>query len=282
MATRKKGLGRGLDALLSPNMTQDMREEIPLHLIDPNPDQPRKDFDAQKLQELADSIREHGILQPLLVVPQGDRYLLVAGERRWRAARLAGLNQAPVLVRDYDARQIAEIALVENLQRDDLNALDEALGVRALIETFHITQEQVAQRLGISRPAVTNALRLLALPAPVQEGLRKGSLSAGHARALAGLDDAQLVLSLAKKAENGGMSVRQLEAAVRRHKQPQAEKLPAGRTDFGDLEENLMHALGTRVHVQGTAKKGKIIVEYFNRDDLERIYELAQRMARES
>ncbi|MDD3243320.1 MAG: ParB/RepB/Spo0J family partition protein [Eubacteriales bacterium] len=290
MASKKHGLGRGLDALLAPveetapAQVNEGQREVPLNLIDPNPDQPRKEFDAAKLNELANSIREHGVLQPLLVVPRGERYLLVAGERRWRAARLAGLTQVPVLLRDYSAQQIAEIALVENLQRDDLNALDEAIGIRALLETFHLTQEQVSQRLGMSRPAVTNSLRLLALPAAVQDSLRRGLLSPGHARALAGLaDDIPAMVSLALQAEEGKLTVRQLEEQVRKAKQPKPEpgaKAPG--QDFGELEENLMQALGTRVHVQGTLRKGKIVVEYFNRDDLERIFELAARLAQEN
>lgn len=288
MAVKKHGLGRGLDALLAPvNLEEEStpaQQQVPLNLIDPNPNQPRKAFDTYKLQELADSIREHGILQPLLVVPRDDRYLLVAGERRWRAARLAGLTEAPVLLRDYTPQQIAEIALVENLQRDDLNALDEALGIRSLLETFHLTQEQVSQRLGMSRPAVTNALRLLQLPETVQDSLRRGLLSAGHARALAGLnDDIPAMMQLALRAEEGKLTVRQTEELVRRAKQRTASPKKArdlgAYEDFAELEERLMQAFGTRVHVQGSLQKGKIVVEYFNRDDLERIYDLAASLA---
>ncbi|MDD4797086.1 MAG: ParB/RepB/Spo0J family partition protein [Eubacteriales bacterium] len=283
MAVKKHGLGRGLDALLAPvteEPTAPAQQHISLNLIDPNPNQPRKEFDSYKLQELADSIREHGILQPLLVVPRGDRYLLVAGERRWRAARLAGLTQAPVLLRDYTPQQIAEIALVENLQRDDLNALDEALGIRSLLETFTLTQEQVSQRLGMSRPAVANALRLLQLPDTVQDSLRRGLLTAGHARALAGLnDDIPALMQIALRAEEGKLTVRQTEDLVRKAKQPRAAAKKTGAwgvyEDFAELEERLMQVLGTRVHVQGSLQKGKIVIEYFNRDDLERIYDLA-------
>lgn len=288
MAVKKHGLGRGLDALLAPvdleEVSTPAQQQVPLNLIDPNPNQPRKAFDTYKLQELADSIREHGILQPLLVVPRDDRYLLVAGERRWRAARLAGLTEAPVLLRDYTPQQIAEIALVENLQRDDLNVLDEALGIRSLLETFHLTQEQVSQRLGMSRPAVTNALRLLQLPETVQDSLRRGLLSAGHARALAGLNgDIPAMMQLALRAEEGKLTVRQTEELVRRAKQRTASPKKArdlgAYEDFAELEERLMQAFGTRVHVQGSLQKGKIVVEYFNRDDLERIYDLAASLA---
>jgi len=293
MATKKRGLGRGLDALLAPveeptaaEAAARAQQSIALNLIDPNPEQPRKAFDAAKLEELASSIREHGVLQPLLVVQRGGRYLLVAGERRWRAARLAGLTQVPVLVRDYTAQQIALMALVENLQRDDLNALDEAMGIRSLLETFHLTQEQVSQRLGMSRPAVTNALRLLTLPGAVQDSLRRGLISPGHARALAGLNgDTAAQTALALQVEDGKLTVRQLEELVRKAKQPKTPPAPkpAGLTqDFTELEECLMQVLGTRVHVQGTLKKGKIVVDYYNRDDLERIYELAVRLAQES
>ena len=282
-ATKKYGLGRGLDALLADPEKPEAASELDILAIDPNPNQPRRQFDEEKLNELRDSIMAHGVLQPLLVVRRDDRYLLVAGERRWRAARLAGLKRVPALVRDYTDQQIAEIALVENLQRDDLNALDEAEGIRSLLQTFELTQEQVAERLSMSRPAVTNALRLLGLPTQVQNFLRASQLSAGHARALAGLEDEALMGRLALQAVQNGLSVREMEELVRRAKlTPEQKKIVTHEKapiEFREFEEKLMHAFGTKVKVKGDLKRGSIVVSYYNREDLERLYALADRLA---
>jgi ParB family chromosome partitioning protein len=285
MATKTKhGLGRGLDALLAPAEPQeDSPREISIHLIDPNPDQPRKQIDEDKLAELAQSIQTHGVLQPILVVERQGRYAIVAGERRWRAARLAGLSSVPVLVRRYTPQQISEIALVENLQRADLNPLDEARGIQSLIETFHLTQEQVGERLSMSRPAVTNSLRLLSLPPAIQESMRRGAISAGHGRTLLGLSDQPTkMLELAQQTEAQNLSVRELEALVSRAHQDAGEspknRREADPDEFGDLEERLMQALGTQVKVYGSLKKGKIVIQYYDKSDLERIYDLAVRL----
>ena len=287
MSTKQKhGLGRGLDALLADPEQPENTSEIDILSIDPNPEQPRKQFDEEKLAELAASIREHGVLQPLLVVKRDARYLLVAGERRWRASRMVGLKRVPAIVRDYTDQQVAEISLVENLQRDDLNALEEAEGIRSLIETFSLTQEQVADRLTMSRPAVTNALRLLSLPETIQHFVRHGALTAGHARALVALENPQDQFRIASQAADGALSVREVEQLVRRAKmtpeqkevlEPQ-RKLP----EFKELEEKLMQALGTKVHVKGTLKRGTIVVDYYNRQDLERLYDLAERLYNEN
>jgi ParB family transcriptional regulator, chromosome partitioning protein len=285
-AKQKHGLGRGLDALLtSSGEPTENTSEVDINTIDPNPDQPRLHFDEDKLSELSASIKEHGVLQPLLVVRQGERYMLVAGERRWRAARIAGLRNVPVIVRDYSPQQVAEISLVENLQRDDLNPVEEAMGIRSLIETFDLTQEQVAERLSMSRPAVTNSLRLLSLPISIQDWVLAGSLSAGHARAVAALEDENSQLTIARRAIDGGLSVREVEALARKTKLTKdlPSLLPPTRNppEFKAFEEMLMKVLGTRVHVKGSLDKGSILIDYFNRQDLERIYALASKLSRD-
>lgn len=286
---QKHGLGRGLDALLATPGEPENTAEIDINLIDPNPDQPRMHFDEEKLNELCASIKEHGVLQPLLVVRRGERYLLVAGERRWRASRMAGLRQVPVIVRDYSAQQVAEISLVENLQRDDLNALEEAMGIRSLLETFDLTQEQVAERLSMSRPAVTNSLRLLTLPLTIQDLILGGSLSAGHARAIAALENQDVQFTIARRAIDGGLSVREVEDIVRRAKAEPAQKTdtPAAvpskpQTEFREFEELLMKALGTKVKVKGTLDRGSILIEYYSRQDIERMFEFAAHYAKDA
>lgn len=283
---QKHGLGRGLDALLAAPGVTENTSEVDINSIDPNPDQPRLHFNEEKLNELSASIREHGVLQPLLVVRKGDRYLLVAGERRWRASRMAGLKQVPVIIRDYSTQQVAEISLVENLQRDDLNALEEAMGIRSLIETFSLTQEQVAERLSMSRPAVTNSLRLLTLPLSIQDWMMAGQLSAGHGRAIAALEDQQAQITIARRAIDSGLSVREVEDLARRSKMTKEEKATVTPVrhapEFREFEELLMKALGTKVRVRGTLDKGTIQIEYFNRQDLERLFEFAAHHAKEA
>ena len=213
----KKGLGRGLDALLG-DYTQPTPEgvqELDIHLIDTNAGQPRKDFDQEKLQELADSIRQHGVVQPILLRQNGERYVIVAGERRFRAARLAGLEKVPAIVKDLDEAQVMEVALIENLQREDLNPIEEAAAIRFLMQQHDLTQEEVSKRLSKSRPAIANSLRLLTLPEPVQAYLRNGKLQAGHARALAGLQDPEAQAVLADKIVGEGLSVRAAESLAR-------------------------------------------------------------------
>ena len=282
MTPKKKGLGKGLDALFAVEQqaagTDSAPTELPILEIDPNPNQPRKHFDPEKLAELSESILNHGLLQPIVVTPRGARYLLVAGERRWRAARQAGLTQVPAIVLPMDDKQVAEISLVENLQRDDLNALEEAEGIAQLMEQFSLTQEDAAQRLGRSRPALANSLRLLQLSPAVQALVREGSLSAGHARALVGLPEEEQ-LAIARTVIDQGLSVRQLEEMMRKRKKaPAPKEPPKAIPDFSDLEDKLMHALGTRAVIKGTMDRGRIILEYYQRDDLERIYEIATQL----
>ena len=279
----KKGLGKGLEALFqneAGNDGQGMSTHISVFEIDSNPAQPRKHFQMDKLDELAASIREHGVLQPVLVVKKQDRYMLVAGERRLRAARIVGLDKVPAIIRELDEREIAEIALIENLQRDDLNPLEEAEGIQLLMEQFQSTQEEVAKRLGRSRSAVANSLRLLTLPAEVRQLLRENKISAGHARCLAGLGDASRQRELAMRVVKQGLSVREIEQLSREQKQttkPEAKQATAQRyPEFEGLEGMLRAAFGTRAQVLGDMSRGKIVLEYFNREDLERIYEVAE------
>ncbi len=275
----KKGLGRGLDALLG-DYTQPTPEgvqELDIHLIDTNAGQPRKDFDQEKLQELADSIRQHGVVQPILLRQNGERYVIVAGERRFRAARLAGLEKVPAIVKDLDEAQVMEVALIENLQREDLNPIEEAAAIRFLMQQHDLTQEEVSKRLSKSRPAIANSLRLLTLPEPVQAYLRNGKLQAGHARALAGLQDPEAQAMLADKIVGEGLSVRAAESLAREQGQKpprQKKEPPATDPDLAAAEASLREWLGTKVSIQGNSQRGRIVIEYYNAELLQGIYDL--------
>ena len=275
----KKGLGRGLDALLG-DYTQPTPEgvqELDIHLIDTNAGQPRKDFDQEKLQELADSIRQHGVVQPILLRQKGERYVIVAGERRFRAARLAGLEKVPAIVKDLDEAQVMEVALIENLQREDLNPIEEAAAIRFLMQQHDLTQEEVSKRLSKSRPAIANSLRLLTLPEPVQAYLRNGKLQAGHARALAGLQDPEAQAVLADKIVGEGLSVRAAESLAREQGQKpprQKKEPPATDPDLAAAEASLREWLGTKVSIQGSSQRGRIVIEYYNAELLQGIYDL--------
>lgn len=284
MAGMKKGLGRGLDALLEPYAGPDADRdaanrvlEISVRDIDTNRAQPRKSFDEAALRELADSIRVHGVVQPLLVRPNGSRYTIVAGERRFRAARLAGLETVPVLAAEYDEAQMQEVALIENLQREDLNPVEEAAAIRFLMQQHDLTQEEVSERLGKSRPAIANALRLLNLDRNVLELVRTGALSAGHGRALAAVTDAATQERLADECVRLGYSVRALESRVRNlqaGKKPSKKAAPAPHSgDLAQAERALRDRLGTRVRIAGDERRGRITIEYYSADDLQRIYE---------
>lgn len=275
----KKGLGRGLDALLG-DYTQPTPEgvqELDIHLIDTNAGQPRKDFDQEKLHELADSIRQHGVVQPILLRQNGERYVIVAGERRFRAARLAGLEKVPAIVKDLDEAQVMEVALIENLQREDLNPIEEAAAIRFLMQQHDLTQEEVSKRLSKSRPAIANSLRLLTLPEPVQAYLRNGKLQAGHARALAGLQDPEAQAVLADKIVGEGLSVRAAESLAREQGQKpprQKKEPPATDPDLAAAEASLREWLGTKVSIQGSSQRGRIVIEYYNAELLQGIYDL--------
>ena len=287
MAKKTRGLGRGLEALLpdAEEVLSSGVQEIAIGDIDPNPDQPRRTFQEESIAQLAQSIREQGVLQPILVTPQnGGRYRIVAGERRWRASRAAGLDKVPAIVRDLDVIQQMEIALIENLQREDLNPIEVAQGIRSLMQQCGYTQEAVANRLSKSRPAVANLLRLLTLPEEVIELVRQGSLSAGHARVLAGLDDDARKLALAKETVDKGYSVRQLEALAAAAKMAPATpakpapKKPALPVELTELEGRFRQTMGVRATLSGNMKKGKIVLQYYSREELEHLNDLLTRL----
>ena len=281
MAT-KHGLARGLDALIPETDLPAGVTEIAVSQLDPNPDQPRRTFDTQALEALAESIRQAGVLQPLLVVENGARYRIVAGERRYRAARMAGLQSVPCVVRDMTEQERMEAALIENLQREDLNPIEEAAGIRALMEECGYTQELAAKRVGRSRPAVANLLRLLQLPESIRELVKAGELSAGHARVLAGLADESRQLALAERAVREGMSVRELEKlaaqTMEKPAKPEPKPLPS---ELNDMQERLQNVLGVRTALHGNLKKGKIILQYDSAEELEAIYEAMERLENE-
>ena len=284
MAKKSHGLGRGLDALL-PEADESLSggvQEIAIGDIDPNPDQPRRVFQEESIAQLAQSIREQGVLQPILVTPEdGGRYRIVAGERRWRASRAAGLDVVPCLVRDLDVIQQMEIALVENLQREDLNPIEAARGIRSLMQQCGYTQEAVANRLSKSRPAVANLLRLLTLPEEVMALVEKGALSAGHARVLAGMEDDAAKLALARETVDRGYSVRQLEALAASRKPETKKPAPARHalpTELRELESRVRETLGVRATLTGSAKKGKIVLQYYSQEELEHLNELLMQL----
>ncbi len=282
MAT-KKGLGRGLDILLPESDMPAGTTEIALSEIDPNPDQPRRDFDREALEALAESIRQAGVLQPLLVVSCGARYRIVAGERRYRAARMAGLYSVPCVVRDMSEQERMEAALIENLQREDLNPIEEAAGIRALMDSCGYTQELAAKRVGRSRPAVANLLRLLSLPEEIQQLVRTGALSAGHARVLAGMEDASGQLALARRAVEEGLSVREMERlAMEKAAAPAPKKKETPLlVELEDMQTRLQRVLGVRTMLRGNLKRGRIVLQYNCEDELEAIYEAMERLERE-
>ena len=273
MALKIGGLGKGLDMLLSENSLEDGARTVtlPIEEIIPNRDQPRKQFDDEALADLSASIAQHGVLQPLLVRPMPDgSYQLVAGERRWRASRMAGLTEVPVVVRDMNEQEAAELALIENLQREDLNPMEEALGYQTLMETYGMTQEQAAQVVNKSRPAVANALRLLQLPQAVADLVAAGELSAGHARTVLAFEDEAARVAAAEAAVAKGLSVRELERMAKASKrEPKAPKAPAHRDSFYDeVALALRESLGRQVKVTVGTKGGTLQIEFFDADDL--------------
>lgn len=297
MAKQKRsGLGRGLDALYEDNSAAFSLDgdagngtlSVRLSSIEPNRSQPRKSFDDNSLAELADSIREHGILQPLLVrrVPgsslDGDCYQLVAGERRWRAARMAGLNEVPVVVRDMTEAEVMEFGLIENLQREDLNPLEEAGGYQELIETYGLTQEAVARKVGRSRSAVANALRILRLPEAVRPYLIDGSLSMGHAKALLGIEDNEELCRLAKLAAEKGLSVREVERLAAKLKADQPENAKNRKKEdavdhyYREMQIAMNNELGRKVKInmRGGEDKGVLEIAFYSKEDLQTIASL--------
>ena len=283
MAKKTHGLGRGLDSLFAG--TEDWVTsitEIPVGELDPNPDQPRRTFSEESIGQLADSIREQGILQPLLVAPSGGgRYMIIAGERRFRAGRLAGLETLPCIVKDIDVIRQREIALIENLQREDLNPIEAARGIKALMDQCGYTQEKIGERLGKSRPAVANMLRLLQLPDEVTEMVKDGLLTAGHARVLAGVNGAEEQLRLARKAVEECLNVRQMEqlvkaAGTKTKRRPAQKRLPA---ELNELQEKILRRTGLKSTLTGSISKGRIVLQYSSREELERLNELLDRIS---
>jgi ParB family transcriptional regulator, chromosome partitioning protein len=282
----RKALGKGLSALIPeaepPSArTQEPADAVPVSLIDPNPFQPRTHFASEELNELADSVRVKGIIQPVLLRRAGLRYQLVAGERRWRAAQIAGLEAIPAIIRDLDDREAIEMALTENLLRDDLGPIETAKAYRNLQETFGVSQEEIAQRLGLNRVTVTNALRLLKLPSSIQQMIERGELTAGHARAILSLSGESDQLRLAQKVVKRNLSVREAEKLASAGRAPRsaesrevAEQPEAVDPNVRAAAVELERKLGTRVRITGDGQRGKIEVSYFSAEDLNRLYDL--------
>lgn len=265
------------------NQTNVSRETfVKLTDIEPNTEQPRKKFEEESLQELADSMKEYGVLQPLLVKKIGDTYQIIAGERRWRAAKLAGLKEVPVIIREYDRQQSVEIALIENVQRADLNPIEEAFAYQLLMQEFGLKQEEIAARVSKNRATITNSIRLLKLAEPVQKLLIEGKLSSGHARALLGIEDPEQQIKLAQEIADKGLSVREAEKIVKLLSKPQKEKKEKEEDKnlsyiFQDLEERMKGIMGTKVMIhQKDKNKGRIEIEYYSSSELERIVELIE------
>ena len=302
MSAKKMGLGRGLNTLIpkAPIVDEEDVEQVkkkvsrssktkkkeetkkeltlPIDKIEPNPDQPRNQFDEDTLQELADSIKQYGMLQPILVTPKDDFYEIIAGERRWRAAKLAGIKDVPIIVKNYTDQEIVEISLIENIQRENLNQIEEAMAYKRLLEEFDLKQDEVAERVSKSRTAVTNSMRLLKLSERVQQMIVDDMISTGHARALLALDDEEQQYILANKIFDEKLSVRETEKLVKALKNPKKEVKVQKQEHmfvYDNLEEHLKNIIGTKVSVNPKANgKGKIEIEYYSEEELERIYDL--------
>ena len=282
MAVKKSGLGRGFDAIFADNSVEDISTgnsttKVKLLDIEPNREQPRKQFDEEALAELSDSISQHGVLQPLLVRPMPDGgYQLVAGERRWRASRMAGLTEVPVVIRDLTDAQVAELALVENLQRENLNPLEEANGYKELSDKFGYTQEKISEIVGKSRPSIANALRLLNLPDDVQKMVSDGSLSMGHARAILSLPDDKMKTDLAKLVIANDLSVRETERIARNmvKEAPKKSKAKKRNPYYDEAELALSEVLGRKVKITKSSKKGALEIEFFDDADLKKLLKI--------
>lgn len=280
VSTKKSALGRGLGALI-PEINEVKEKEssvteIDINEIMPNEKQPRKKFDEENIKGLAESIKEHGIIQPILVRKEGEYYKIVAGERRWRAARIAGLKKVPVIQKEMTDREMMEISLIENLQREDLNPIEEALAYKKLIEDFNLTQEQIAERVGKSRPVIANSLRLLNLDKRVIDFIIQEKLSEGHGRILASIENKETQFEISKKIIEDELNVRQTEKIIKNIKEKSNKKLdkPKKDTYIKEIEEKLMYHLGTKVNISDKKKKGIIEIEYYSKEDLERILDL--------
>lgn len=304
MAVKRNGLGKGLDSLI-PNKSDKLTKPetkknnsevkvspakktkedpkaseilLKINQVEPNRDQPRKEFDEDALLELADSIKQFGVLQPLLVQKKKDYYEIIAGERRWRAAKLAGLKEVPVLIKSYTDQEIVEISLIENIQRENLNPIEEAMAFKRLLEEFHLKQDEVAERVSKSRTAVTNSMRLLKLSDKVKQMIIDGMISTGHARALLAIEDEEQQYLLATKIFDEKLSVRETEKLVKSLKNPKKEvkkTTPEHQFIYNDIAEKMKSIMGTKVNINAKANgKGKIEIEYYSEEELERIYDL--------
>lgn len=278
----KKGLGRGLSALIpdyDENVDSSGAVEIKIIDVEPNSEQPRRHFDTEKLSELASSIAVHGVIQPILVVKNNDRYRIIAGERRWRAAKLSGLKTIPAIVRDYDETKVFEVALIENLQREDLNPIEEAAGYKSLMTKFQMTQEKISERVGKSRSAVANALRILSLPKEVIKFIEEDKLSSGHAKVILSVPS-EKQLEIAQYVVDNKLSVRETENYAKSLTQPKKQK-PEMNSQFKEhieaLENDISSSIGSKVKIRHGKGKGKIEIQYYSNEDLERIIEILKK-----
>ena len=302
MSIKKKGLGKGLDSLIpdnksiksvTPDKSAEAKKEaeekagvqtMKINEVEPNRDQPRKNFDEDALLELSDSIKQFGVLQPLLVRKRKDYYEIIAGERRWRAAKLAGVKEVPVIVKEYTDQEILEIGLIENIQRENLNPIEEAIAFKRLLEEFNLKQDEVAERVSKSRTAVTNSMRLLKLSDKVQQMIIDDMISTGHARALLAIDDPELQYTLANKIFDEKLSVRETEKLVKEIKNPKKPKeknVMENAFIYQDLEEKMKGVFGTKVSIASKGKgKGKIEIEYYSDDELEHLFDMMMSIKR--
>lgn len=291
----KKGLGRGLDSLFGDFDEEESKvaekvvetkeivkevvvnepKQIEIGLIDRNPDQPRKIFDDEALAELASSIKNYGVIQPIIVKEVDGRYVIIAGERRWRASRLAGLKTIPCIIKEYTEQEISEIAIIENLQREDLNPIESAKAIKSLIAQFNLTQDEVADKIGKSRPAVANTLRLLLLPDAIINLVETNKITAGHARALLAIENPAKQKEIAIQIIEKGLTVRDVENLIKMMNKPKSETVKQEKTlEIKDFEDRIKKLFLTKVSIKGTESKGKIVIDYYSKDDLDRIYEI--------
>jgi len=277
----KRGLGKGLGALIPEVDDKDVNSVVELKIteIEPNEKQPRRDFDEHGLAELAESIKEHGVVQPIIVRKLGSGYQIIAGERRWRASRLAGKKTIPAIVKDCSNVEVMEIALIENLQREDLNSIEEAYAYKTLIDEYNMTEEEIAQRIGKSRPAIANSLRLLQLPQEIKDMIAAGKITQGHARALLAIEDAKRQIEIAERIVDQQLNVRQIEKLAMQEKTEKKEiKKPAQeQLEIKQIEDRLKVLFGTKVTIQHKKNKGKIEIEYYSNDEFERIIEIMEK-----
>lgn len=277
----KRGLGKGLGALIPENdeKVQNAIVELKITDVEPNDKQPRKAFDDQALADLSESIKEHGVVQPIIVRQVGSGYQIVAGERRWRASRLAGKKTIPAIVKDCSNLEVMELALIENLQREDLNSIEEALAYKSLIEEYNMTQEEISKKIGKSRPAIANSLRLLQLPETIKVMIAEGKITQGHARALLAIEEEKKQLEMANKIVSQQLNVRQIEKLAKEAKQKDKTKTApdAYQIEIQQMEERLKAALGTKVTIQHKNNKGRIEIEYYSNEELDRILDLLEK-----